>query len=253
MEVTEPNTLIDFAPKPKIFVRYVDDCFCIINRNDAPRLLLLNSAEATIQFTAEYECCSGLLFLDVEVNRTRTSLSFAVHRKATHTRHYLNFNSCHPACHKQSVTSSLVERATRICSGDDDMRKELQTIHQELLMSGYPEKFIKNVEDRVLNPRPPQGKSFRRRVGIHTFLGSAKLSHIFARYDLRVAHMPSYKLRNQIAWTARDTPVLSTRYHVQTAAAVTSAKLATSSGDKRTSKGRGQEQESAEHAGRARQ
>ncbi|XP_077535913.1 uncharacterized protein LOC144148203 [Haemaphysalis longicornis] len=77
MEVIEQKDLAGFDPKPKIFVRYVDDCFCIINRNDAPRLLLLlNSIEASIEFTAEYECDTGLPFLDVQLRRTGTSLFF---------------------------------------------------------------------------------------------------------------------------------------------------------------------------------
>ncbi|XP_037574329.1 uncharacterized protein LOC119456571 [Dermacentor silvarum] len=67
MELVEQKALADFAPAPKIFVRYVDDCFCILNKNDAPRLLrVLNSIEAAIQFTAEYECDSSLPFLDVQ-------------------------------------------------------------------------------------------------------------------------------------------------------------------------------------------
>lgn len=200
MERVEQKALADFAPAPKIFVRYVDNCFCILNKNDAPRLLrVLNSIEAAIQFTAEYECDSSLPFLDVQVGRTGNKLSFAVHRKATHTGHYLNFNSCHPACHKQSVVSSLVTRATRICSSDDEIRKELQTIHRELMTNGYPKKFIKTNEDRVLHPRPSQGKSFRRRAGVPYVPGvSEALSRIFSRYDLRVAHMPSNKLRNQL-------------------------------------------------------
>ncbi|KAH6940364.1 hypothetical protein HPB50_027095 [Hyalomma asiaticum] len=79
------------------------------------------------------------------------------------------------------------------------MRQELHTIHQELLMNGYPKKFIRNVEDRILNSRPSQSKSLRRRAGIPYVPGvSEALSRIFSRYDLRVTHMPSNKLGDQL-------------------------------------------------------
>ncbi|XP_070380710.1 uncharacterized protein [Dermacentor albipictus] len=82
MEVIEQKALTDFVPAPNVFVRYVDDCFCIVRKPDASRLLrLLNSADEAIQFTTEYECDNSLPFLDVLVRRSGTRLSFAVHRK----------------------------------------------------------------------------------------------------------------------------------------------------------------------------
>ncbi|KAH6944613.1 hypothetical protein HPB50_004254 [Hyalomma asiaticum] len=87
----EPIALDDFASTPKILIFYVNDCFYILNRNDASRLLrLLNSTEAAIQFTAEYERDSSLPFLDFKVEltfrtwnlpTTGTYFSFAVHSK----------------------------------------------------------------------------------------------------------------------------------------------------------------------------
>lgn len=159
-----------------------------------------------------------------------------------HTGRHLNCNLCHPACHKQSVVSSLVMRPTRICSSDDEMRKELRTTHQELLTNRYPETFVKDVEDLVLHPRASHFED-------HTFLGSAKLE---AAPLQGIVHMPSSKLRNQLVRGKGrlDSKILSARYHAQTVAAVPSAKLATSSGG--TPQGRGQQQESIERPGRAR-
>ncbi|XP_075534190.1 uncharacterized protein LOC142567979 [Dermacentor variabilis] len=74
MEVIEQNALADFTPVPKVFVCYVDGCFCIVRRQDASRLLrLLNSVDAAIQFSTEYERDNSLPFLDVLVRRSGTS------------------------------------------------------------------------------------------------------------------------------------------------------------------------------------
>ena len=63
MEAIEEEALQSFATAPKIFVRYVDDCFCILQRSEVDRFLShLNSIEPAIQFTAELEKRQFLAF-----------------------------------------------------------------------------------------------------------------------------------------------------------------------------------------------
>lgn len=74
LEATKRTTLSFFSHHPKIFVRYVDDCFCVLKRKDAPVLLQrLNSVQQTIQFKIEEEIDGRIAFLDVEAQRKDTA------------------------------------------------------------------------------------------------------------------------------------------------------------------------------------
>jgi hypothetical protein len=55
---------------PKVWIRYVDEFFCVINRRKKSTLLfLLNSQNLSIKFTYEEEFDGSLPFLDVRVTR----------------------------------------------------------------------------------------------------------------------------------------------------------------------------------------
>lgn len=134
-------------PAPNVFYCYVDNCFCVLHKDDVTRFLLcLNSAESSAQFTVEKEenCC--LPFLDVLVRRTGNGLAFSVYRKATHTGQHLNFASCHPIGHKTPVYSSLATCAKCICTGEEQLKRGLKVTQQELSQNGYPRNFTKKTE-----------------------------------------------------------------------------------------------------------
>jgi hypothetical protein len=53
---------------PRIWLRYVDDIFCITKRNTIDRLLvIMNHRHATIKFTHEIEEDGALCFLDTKI------------------------------------------------------------------------------------------------------------------------------------------------------------------------------------------
>ncbi|XP_077512949.1 uncharacterized protein LOC144124166 [Amblyomma americanum] len=85
LERIEADALGTFHPAPKLFLRYVDDCFCVIRRQDAGRFLEHpNSLQPTIQFTKEEEQKGAIPFLDVLVQRTSYGLATCVYRNPTH-------------------------------------------------------------------------------------------------------------------------------------------------------------------------
>ncbi|XP_075544026.1 uncharacterized protein LOC142578539 [Dermacentor variabilis] len=133
--------------RPKLFLRYVDDCFCIIPRRHAAHFLEhLNSSKPGIQFTAEEENNGRIPFLDVLVERTSSGLRTSVYRKPTHKGKYLSFDSAHPIGQKRSVAAALFSRTFRVCSSPTKRRQELQVIKRDLLNNGYPRQLLRTQE-----------------------------------------------------------------------------------------------------------
>jgi len=90
----ENNKFTDFnsAIKPKLFLRYVDDCFALFNCFDDALLFLnyLNTVHPSINFTIERgDLC--MPFLDVKINIFNRTFVTSVFRKSTHTGVFLNF------------------------------------------------------------------------------------------------------------------------------------------------------------------
>ena len=107
MEVFEVKALATCPPdcKPRIWKRYVDDTFTIVNRESVDGLLNhLNNQEPSIRFTMETEENSTIPFLDTLVHREPNGqLTTTVYRKPTHTDQYLAYDSHHPQSVKRGV------------------------------------------------------------------------------------------------------------------------------------------------------
>ncbi|XP_075738710.1 uncharacterized protein LOC142783978 [Rhipicephalus microplus] len=143
MEYIEEKALSSFSPRPKLFLRYMDDCFCVIKTAEVENFRQhLNSVNPAIQFTTECESDYCLPFLDVQVTRRCNGLELTIHRKPTHTGRYLQFDCSHLACHNASAVTTLLERARNLCSNDTERKKEEARVVADLRKNGYPTNFI---------------------------------------------------------------------------------------------------------------
>lgn len=65
IEAIEQTVQQSFAACSKVFLQYVDHCFCILKTSQVDKFLMhLNSIEPAIEFTVEQEKDNILLFLD---------------------------------------------------------------------------------------------------------------------------------------------------------------------------------------------
>ncbi|BHF77158.1 hypothetical protein SprV_0502026100 [Sparganum proliferum] len=130
--------------KSKLWARYVDDTFVVIERD---QLLTfkerLNAVFPDIQFTMEEEENNQLAFLDVLVCRKDCGgLETKVFRKATNTMQVLHFNTNHPINHKRSCVRTLYRRVETHCSEPEDKIAELQYLQRVFRANGYPRNFV---------------------------------------------------------------------------------------------------------------
>ncbi|XP_078377337.1 uncharacterized protein LOC144660252 [Oculina patagonica] len=98
MESFEEQAITSSSYKPKIWKRYVDDTFTILDRGRVDSFLQhLNNQQPSIRFTMETENDCKIAFLDTTVSREPDGrLTTSVYRKPTHTDQYLAYDSHHP-------------------------------------------------------------------------------------------------------------------------------------------------------------
>ena len=129
-----------FEQHARLWLRYVDDTFVIINRNEQDSFFThINSINDNIKFTQEKCSDNKLAFLDCLVKiKDKHKLNTIVYRKPTHTDHYLQFDSHHPLIHKLGVIRTLYHRAETIISDQDDVAPEKDHVKGALHKCGYP-------------------------------------------------------------------------------------------------------------------
>ena len=133
--------------KPTIWIRYVDDIFCIFNKqqNINDFLRRINKWHPNISFTIESETNERLPFLDVLVIRDNTIDKYVttLYKKRRNTNLYLLYESNQCRKYKIGLIRSLVIRILLICSTDTHKDKEVTLLKQTLKMNGYPQHLIR--------------------------------------------------------------------------------------------------------------
>ena len=107
----------------------------------------------------EEESNGELAFLDTLLKRSNRKISVLVYRKPTHTDQYLHYSSHHQTSCKESIVSSLFNRAYSIITNKDDLYQKNARIKQVSKENGYQESIISNIFKRITNShRLPQSQ-----------------------------------------------------------------------------------------------
>lgn len=139
------TALNSLSSQPKMLVKYVDDVFCIVTKNNINETLnALNSFHCKLQFTLELENNNSLAYLDVLVVRNSDGkLNTDWFRKSTSSDRLLNYYSNHPEKQKINTAYNFVNRVLGL-SSECYHKKNIQKIYHTLKNNNYPNKIIKS-------------------------------------------------------------------------------------------------------------
>ena len=136
----------------------------------------------------------------------RREINVSVFRKAMHKEQYLHYSSGHPAEHKNSVIFTLMHRAKELSTREEDKRKEVRNIKQDLNRCGSPNWVIKKGENKVKEKSNRDARTTRtetkQKKGLAVIpyvkgLGE-KIRRILKAADIITAFKPHATLRNML-------------------------------------------------------
>jgi len=132
--------------RPKVWLRYVDDVFCVfeISMEKINEFLeRINRWHPNLRFTVEFEKNKQLPFLDVLITREDDQHTTSLYRKPTHTDLYLLWESNQCRKYKLGLIKTLTVRVLRICSTPQLIAKETERLRATLQTNGYPPHIIR--------------------------------------------------------------------------------------------------------------
>ena len=146
--------MLDAHPlKPKIFKRFIDDCWFIWPHGEEELnkwLVHLNNFHPTLKFTSEWSYKS-INFLDttISINKTEGCLNSDLYIKPTDSNSYLNYNSAHPKHCKDSLVYSQLLRIKRIVDDEEKCKLHFENKLNEFRIKNFPEKVLREAHQRA--------------------------------------------------------------------------------------------------------
>jgi hypothetical protein len=139
----------------KIWLRYVDDVFAIIEHESQSDVILdyLNKQHTNIKFTIESEKHNKLPFLDTKITRKQNEFTTTIYHKPTFTGVYLNWTSLTSRKYKVSLIYCLCDRIWKICKDQQDRDLEIKKLKQILAKNEYPDHIINKEVDKFIKNR----------------------------------------------------------------------------------------------------
>ena len=113
----------------------------------------INNLHQNIKFTMEKKSDGELAFFDTSLKCNNDKVSVLVYTNTTHTDQYLHYSSHHHTSCKESVVSSLFNRAYSNITNKNDLTKENARIKQVLKENGYQGSIVSKIFNRITNNR----------------------------------------------------------------------------------------------------
>ncbi|PIK43857.1 hypothetical protein BSL78_19276 [Apostichopus japonicus] len=152
MGLFEERVLSSFqGTVPILYKRYIDD---IVGVSVCSKVDL----EQFIDFVSNFHPClnfthtiseSSVTFLDMELSIEHCNIVSNIHFKPTDSHSYLLYSSSHPPSCINSIPSSQLLRAKRICSKEADFDNAASMFNGFFLSRGYPPSVITTANQRI--------------------------------------------------------------------------------------------------------
>ena len=130
----------------KFYVRYVDDTLVLAKPEKFDEILnKLNSFDVNLSFTTDSFNDGNVHFLDLKIDGNKTDLFY----KPTHTGQYCHFSSQTPWRLKTAWAKALYHRATKICSSNTSLKKQVEKLKLFMSWNGYPAGIVRSFFKRL--------------------------------------------------------------------------------------------------------
>ncbi|XP_017478561.1 PREDICTED: uncharacterized protein LOC108368252 [Rhagoletis zephyria] len=134
----------------KFIVKYVDDIFAIVKRNDVDIILkTLNRYHNKLQFTIEREENFKIPFLDVLIHRKNDEILLDWYSKPISSGRIINFLSSQPMKYKINAAKNLLNKILTI-SHKQFLDENTKKIYKILTNNNYPSHLIKTLIEQKL-------------------------------------------------------------------------------------------------------
>lgn len=209
---TFENKLEDNDVLPRVWHRYVDDVFAVIDKNKKNEILdILNSQFPTIKFTCETEIDNKLAFLDTQViKKDDHSLEFSIYHKPTSTMRVITSDSHCPFQYKQAAFHSMAHRLCTLPLSIEHYKNEYDYMKSVAVVNGYQISIVDNIikkhakKAKKLNATTltPLDKPEKTRVSVSYIPQiTNKLKNIFNEFDMSLVYKNNNKLSDLLGNT----------------------------------------------------
>jgi hypothetical protein len=165
--------------QPLIWLRYLDDCFCIWQHGETELNKFyehLNSCNTNIKFTMETSR-EEIPFLDIKVKLNNKRLETDLYCKPTDSHSYLHYSSAHPKACRDSIPYSQFLRIRKICTKLEDFDRHAIEFAKHFRRRNYPNDLLERAvikarrldRDDLLKTKKPKDEGLERPILVNTY------------------------------------------------------------------------------------